>query len=143
MVSSLPSTSKMLFVWATLSILVAVSELSHTKLEREALLQSGWWSNSSTANYNSTTSDHCKWTGVNCNKAGSVTQITLHNNGTKRELDKFNFSCFPNLEHLSVLSGSLSGYIPSTIAALSKLNHLDLSGNNLTGEFPISIAIFC
>ncbi|KAK0583716.1 hypothetical protein LWI29_001943 [Acer saccharum] len=135
---SLLAAARILMVLAILAMsAVAVSEISSPrKLEKGALLQSGWWSNSSTANYNSTTSDHCKWTGVNCNKAGSVTQITLHNNGTKRELDKFNFSCFPSLEHLSVLSGSLSGYIPSTIAALSKLNHLDLSGNNLTGIIP-------
>ncbi|KAK0599933.1 hypothetical protein LWI29_009962 [Acer saccharum] len=136
MVSSLPSTSKMLFVWATLSILVAVSELSRTKLEREALLQSGWWSNTTTANL---TSDHCKWKSIICNKAGSITWITLHNNETKRELHRFNFSCFPNLEHLNVWSDTLSGSIPPTIAALSKLNYLHLSGNNLTGIIPKEI----
>ncbi|KAK2647533.1 hypothetical protein Ddye_015022 [Dipteronia dyeriana] len=32
--------------------------------------------------------------------------------------------------------GFTLGYIPSTIAALSKLNHLDLSGNNLSGIIP-------
>ncbi|KAK3227513.1 hypothetical protein Dsin_007375 [Dipteronia sinensis] len=135
---SLLAATRILMVLAILAMsAVAVSEISSPrKLEKGALLQSGWWSNSSTANYNSTTSDHCKWIGVNCNKAGSITRITLHDNGTKRELDKFNFSCFPNLEHLSVSSGSISGYIPSTIVALSKLNHLDLSGNNLTGIIP-------
>ncbi|KAK4834654.1 hypothetical protein QYF36_026259 [Acer negundo] len=126
---SLLAAARILVVLAILAMsAVAATEISSPrKLEKGALLQCGWWSNSSTANYNSTTSDHCKWTGVTCNKAGSVTRITLQNNGTKRELDKFNFSCFPNLENLSVSSD----YIPEELGNLKNLVSLDLSRNNI------------
>ncbi|KAI9152963.1 hypothetical protein LWI28_003655 [Acer negundo] len=158
---SLLAAARILVVLAILAMsAVAATEISSPrKLEKGALLQCGWWSNSSTANYNSTTSDHCKWTGVTCNKAGSVTRITLQNNGTKRELDKFNFSCFPNLENLSVSSdyipeelgnlknlvsldlsrNNIQGTIPHGLTKLTKLNYLILSSNQLSGQIPITI----
>ncbi|KAL5854996.1 hypothetical protein ACOSQ4_004798 [Xanthoceras sorbifolium] len=80
-----------------------------------SLVNSRWWWSDSMRNNNS---DHCKWTAITCNEAGSL-----------REL---NFSCFPNLEHFSARNSNLFGRITSEIGALSKLKFLDMGENNLT-----------
>ncbi|KAK9220986.1 hypothetical protein WN944_009410 [Citrus x changshan-huyou] len=86
---------------------VTASALSPIQLETKALLNTGWWNNSFwTANYSS---DHCKWTGIICNSAGSIIELDL--------------------------SGyDVAGSIPSEISALSKLQLLDLSLNGLTAK---------
>ncbi|KAJ0098711.1 hypothetical protein Patl1_22173 [Pistacia atlantica] len=127
-------TYRVVVIWATiLTCLVAInsSELSAIQLEKEALLNSTWWSKSSMTN---NASDHCEWDGIFCNSAGSITEIYLFGHEIRRELGQFNFSCFPNLEYLDLGSNNLSGRIPSQIGALSKLKTLYLNGNDLTGE---------
>ncbi|KAL5842424.1 hypothetical protein ACOSQ3_013027 [Xanthoceras sorbifolium] len=100
------------------------------QLEREALLSSGWWNNTCSSDHQ----HHCKWDGITCNSAASITKICLDNKSIKGELGHFNFSCFlQTLESFSVWRNNLSGNIPSQIAALSKLQRLDLGGNNLSG----------
>ena len=102
------------------------SESSAIRLEREALLKSGWWSNN--------ISRHCYWTGITCNPAGSITSISLYRTGLDGELGQFNFSCFQNLEHFDVWINNLSGIIPAQVGALSKLTYLDLGSNHFTGQ---------
>ncbi|KAH9790054.1 MDIS1-interacting receptor like kinase 2 [Citrus sinensis] len=116
------------------AVLTASDASSAIQLEREALLNSGWWNSSwATANY---TSDHCKWMGITCNSAGSIVEISsyeMDNNGNAAELSQFNFTCFPNLITFKISgTGFLSGRIPSEIGALSKLQVLNLSQNHLT-----------
>ena len=131
------------------AVVTASAASSAIKLEREALLNSGWWNSSrATANY---TSNHCKWIGITCNSAGSIVEISsweMDNNGIEAELSQFNFTCFPNLKIFRISRPSflyertpseigapfLSGRIPSEIGALSKLEGLDLSGGQLTGN---------
>ncbi|KAJ0099579.1 hypothetical protein Patl1_22169 [Pistacia atlantica] len=115
----------------TCNVAINNSELSTIQLEKEALLNSSWWSNSSMTN---NTSDHCKWVGIICNSAGSITTINLLQHEILGELRQFNFSCFPNLEFLDLGWNNLSGRIPSQIGALSKLIVLYLDGNDLTGK---------
>jgi hypothetical protein len=56
--------------------------------------------------------DHCSnWTGVTCDRAGVVTEISL-------------------------ASLNITGGVPSTVCDLKSLTRLDLSINNLTGGFP-------
>ncbi|KAH9790052.1 MDIS1-interacting receptor like kinase 2 [Citrus sinensis] len=123
------------------AVLTASDASSAIQLEREALLNSGWWNSSwATANY---TSDHCKWMGITCNSAGSIVEISsyeMDNNGNAAELSQFNFTCFPNLITFKISgTGFLSGRIPSEIGALSKLQVLNLSQNHLTGTIPSEI----
>lgn len=112
---------------------------SPVELEREALLGTGWWVNNwpPSGNY---TSYHCKWTGISCNSAGSVTGVSLlwyENDNIKGELGSFNFSCFPNLKSFKIHSNYLlSGSIPSEITALPMLQTLELPSNNLIGIIP-------
>ncbi|KAH9790050.1 MDIS1-interacting receptor like kinase 2 [Citrus sinensis] len=116
------------------AVLTASDASSALQLEREALLNSGWWNSSrATANY---TSDHCKWMGITCNSAGSIVEISsdeMDNNGNAAELSQLNFTCFPNLVTFRIWGTRfLSGRIPSETGALSRLKVLDLSYNRLT-----------
>ncbi|GAY66998.1 hypothetical protein CUMW_253250 [Citrus unshiu] len=119
-------------------------------LEREALLFTGWWYNNwaTSGNY---TSNHCKWTGVSCNSAGSVIGVSLlwyENDNIRGELGRFKFFCFPNLRkmgrlrnlvHLDLSDNYLWGYIPPTLGRLSKLENLHLSSNSLVGNIPSTL----
>ncbi|KAK0596646.1 hypothetical protein LWI29_017704 [Acer saccharum] len=110
------------------------SELSAIQLEREALLNSGWWNRSSTV-----TSDHCNWTGIACNVQGSINGIDLNNHGIQGKFNKFNLSCFPNLEILKLGTNHLSGSIQLQVGDLPKLRYIDLSENQLSGAIPQEI----
>ncbi|XP_068333092.1 MDIS1-interacting receptor like kinase 2-like [Pyrus communis] len=104
------------------------------ELEARALLASGWWSGH--------TNHLCEWPGITCNTAGSITEISLPPEfqlGDDGNFGKFNFSCFPNIVRLRLHARGLKGSIPSEIGTLSKLKHLDLSYNQITGYIPSSL----
>ncbi|KAF8399461.1 hypothetical protein HHK36_015326 [Tetracentron sinense] len=88
----------------------------------------------------STTSSPCKWFGITCNQAGSVTEINLSESFLYGKLDNFNFSSFPNLVRLSLTKITLYGAIPTHIGALSKLTHLNLSWNGISDKLPLALA---
>ena len=106
--------------------------------EARCLLQSGWWSGE---HYDNKT--HCDWSGVTCNHAGSVANISspfTYAYISERVLEIWNSSCFPNLVRLDLSRTGIEGTIPPAIGSLSKLTHLDLSGNRLIGQLPLSLA---
>ncbi|TXG48419.1 hypothetical protein EZV62_027713 [Acer yangbiense] len=121
------STSTVLLILWPIICVVAASELSAIQLERESLLNTGWWNTSSTL-----TSDHCNWTGIACNVQGSINGIDLNNHGIEGTLNKFNSSRFPNLEFLKLGSNHLNGSLQLQVGDLPKLYYLDLSRNQLT-----------
>ncbi|XP_057992559.1 MDIS1-interacting receptor like kinase 2 [Hevea brasiliensis] len=83
----------------------------------------------------------CNWFGIHCNKAGSVTNISLKDTGLKGTLQSFSFPSFPNLVWLNLSNNSFHGNIPSHISNLSKLNILDLSVNEISGSIPQEIGM--
>ncbi|XP_062030159.1 MDIS1-interacting receptor like kinase 2-like [Rosa rugosa] len=83
----------------------------------------------------------CIWTGISCNAAGSVTNITIASSGIQGMLHEFSFSSFPNLEYLDLSLNKLFDVIPPQISSLSKLLHLDLSNNQFFGRIPPEIGL--
>uniref|UniRef100_A0A2C9VIL7 non-specific serine/threonine protein kinase n=1 Tax=Manihot esculenta TaxID=3983 RepID=A0A2C9VIL7_MANES len=85
----------------------------------------------------------CNWSGIHCNKAGSVTNVSLINSGLKARLESLiiTFLSLTNLIDLNLSNNSLHGIIPSQIGYLSKLKFLDLSFNSITGSIPQEIGM--
>ncbi|KAB2063218.1 hypothetical protein ES319_A10G201500v1 [Gossypium barbadense] len=88
-------------------------------------------------------SNHCNWTGITCNNAGSITDMILIEYELKLRgtLHNLNFFYFPNLIWLNLRNNSLYGSIPSHIGNLSNLNFLDLAYNNFYGNIPSEIGL--
>ncbi|KAM7489837.1 hypothetical protein LguiB_027321 [Lonicera macranthoides] len=109
----------------------------NNKREYEALVSIPWWWNMSRS------TSHCKWDGIRCNKAGSVTYISCprhsYFDGEVR-MDELNLSSFQNLESLHLDDCGLKGTIPYEIGMLSKLTELVLYDNSLSGNVPSSLA---
>ncbi|XP_072065837.1 MDIS1-interacting receptor like kinase 2-like isoform X2 [Arachis hypogaea] len=113
---------------------VIVSKLSHLDEEANALILSGWWSNQHNI------SNRCSWPGIQCNNAGSITEITspprenndssLASQGRSTGID---FSVFSNLVHLDLSEMGLYGF-PKGLSSLNKLKFLNLSHNKLKDE---------
>ncbi|KAM6573562.1 hypothetical protein CsatA_017642 [Cannabis sativa] len=133
-----------IFVGHTNTIFLVQASLNDNPKEVVSLLLNGWCSHQDSV-YNAT--QYCKWYGITCDPAGHITQITLscYNDygycypTESWSLEKFNWSCFPNLVRLNLAPAVINGVIPSEIGTLSKLTHLDLSHNGLTGHVPLSI----
>ncbi|KAJ8772108.1 hypothetical protein K2173_027285 [Erythroxylum novogranatense] len=89
---------------------------------------------------NSNVTSPCKWRGITCNDAESVTIINLAYTGLRGTLQDLDISSFPNLLRLDLKFNKLTGTIPSSIGVLSKLQFLDLSTNSFHGTLPLSLA---
>ncbi|KAK9116754.1 hypothetical protein Sjap_015701 [Stephania japonica] len=92
-------------------------------------------------NYNTLSNNTpCVWKGITCNRMGRVVRIELQSLGLVRgNIEKFNFSSFPDLVHFALIGNSLYGSIPPHIGNLLKLTLLDLSYNDLSGAIPSQI----
>ncbi|KAF3457541.1 hypothetical protein FNV43_RR02199 [Rhamnella rubrinervis] len=97
--------------------------------------------NSTSPSTNSSHSSCCQWIGIVCNEFGSVTEINLTSSNLKGTLQYFNFSFFPNLLSFNLSINSLYGSIPSQISNLSRVTHLDLGWNQLSGNIPFEIGM--
>jgi Leucine-rich repeat (LRR) protein len=76
------------------------------------------WKNTSSNTTASTPFTHCDWAGVTCNVNSQVTALSFQN-----------FNIF--------------NPIPASICSLKNLTYIDLSYNNLTGEFPAAVLYGC
>jgi len=124
-----------IFVSST-GLVAALDDSALLASEGKALLESGWWSH-----YRNLTSHRCKWTGIVCDRAGSIIDISPPPEFVKvgNKFGKMNFSCFSNLARLHLANHELSGSIPPQISILPQLTYLNLSSNNLAGELPSSL----
>jgi hypothetical protein len=82
-----------IFVSST-GLVAALDDSALLASEGKALLESGWWSH-----YRNLTSHRCKWTGIVCDRAGSIIDISPPPEFVKvgNKFGKMNFSCFSNL----------------------------------------------
>ncbi|OMO58857.1 hypothetical protein COLO4_34357 [Corchorus olitorius] len=136
----------MVGIWITIAVLSTTIFVSASlESEANALLHSGWWNEYSIRN---DTSQRCRWPGITCNKAGSITKIypAVGNYWVGRELQKLNFSAFPNLVSLHLGNQGLYGSIPSEIGPipsgfglLTNLTHLQMSENSFDGGISAEI----
>ncbi|GMN40982.1 hypothetical protein TIFTF001_010196 [Ficus carica] len=107
-------------------------------LPSQSILDS--WIVSEAHNISHTLPSPCKWYGITCNNAGSVTEINLSFKDLNGSLENLDFSSFPNLLRLDLKFNNLTGTIPTNIGLVSKLQFLDLSSNSLNGPLPLSLA---
>ncbi|KAL5563793.1 hypothetical protein UlMin_033540 [Ulmus minor] len=131
-----PTTLLFIFTCLPTHLVVTASQSSKLALQREqkALLQSRWWDDYA----NNKSVSYCRWPGITCNHAGSVTQICLHHY-IESYLSDLSLSSFPNLVRLDLFRAGLFGSVPTEIGNLSKLTHLNLSSNSLEGQLPLSL----
>ncbi|XP_048129009.1 MDIS1-interacting receptor like kinase 2-like [Rhodamnia argentea] len=111
-----------------------------TRAEADALRRSGWWPHSVTSN---TSVSHCEWPGIVCDDSGSVASIdklagSCNGCWDGGNFSSMNFSLLPNLGFLRLPDNGLAGIVPRQLCELP-LWYLDLSGNNLNGEFPLCL----
>ncbi|TPX64167.1 hypothetical protein CcCBS67573_g08482 [Chytriomyces confervae] len=81
--------------------------------------------------------DCCTITGITC-QDGRIVELNLGGTGLKGTLP--DFSKLTELVNLRLQANSLTGTIPSTIGAMTKLTIIDIGLNGLTGEIPSSIS---
>ncbi|KAF6140638.1 hypothetical protein GIB67_013931 [Kingdonia uniflora] len=85
------------------------------------------------------TSSHCEWLGISCNRDGSVIVMNLTGLGLKGTLNSLNFSAFQNLARFDLSNNTMFATIPAQIGDLSKLSVLRFSKNQFSGSIPSEI----
>ncbi|RDX73704.1 MDIS1-interacting receptor like kinase 2, partial [Mucuna pruriens] len=126
-----------LFLQGVIANTMVASNSSSKNEEQEAMLRSRWREGRNISEY-------CKWSGIVCNEAQSVTEISTRKYfyipPTEAYIQNFNVTAFPNLIRLDLSGLGLKGNIPSEISSLKKLIYLDLSFNCLQGDLPSSLS---
>lgn len=84
--------------------------------------------------------NHCNWTGIICNSAGSVSVIDLSGKRLTGTLAEFDFSLLSNLNNFTVGNNNFTGSIPPDIEKMIDLQYLDFSYNHLNGFIPYQVS---
>ncbi|XP_050369381.1 tyrosine-sulfated glycopeptide receptor 1-like [Argentina anserina] len=93
----------------------------------------------SSTSLNWSSNDCCNWEGITCNTAGRVTHLLLPSKGLQGSISS-SLGNLTKLSHLNLSHNSLSGSLePELFLSLDHLEILDLSYNLLTGELPLSL----
>ncbi|XP_009783572.1 leucine-rich repeat receptor-like protein kinase PXL1 [Nicotiana sylvestris] len=88
----------------------------------------------------SSSSVHCKWTGVLCNSKGFVDNLDLSNmNLSGRVSDQI--QGLKSLSSLNLCCNDFSTALPKSLANLTSLKSIDVSQNNFVGKFPSGLGM--
>ncbi|KAK4787491.1 hypothetical protein SAY86_011324 [Trapa natans] len=78
----------------------------------------------------------CGFSGVTCNRNGSVQELDLSNQQLTGRLPLESICKLPSLEKLALGFNGLHGPVPTEVKTCVKLQYLDLGNNLFTGAFP-------
>jgi len=88
--------------------------------------------------WESSAASPCKWNGITCNTAGSVTEINLESNGLSGPIPSSAICGLKSLTGVHLGFNSLHGNIPDgQWNNCSQLETLSLTSNLLTGTLPL------
>lgn len=82
------------------------------------------------------------WPGIICDSGGNIVELRLQNAGLTGRLPITFGKGLEELRKLDLSNNYLSGPIPATFTAMSKLQFIDISNNYFHGSLPQSIAEF-
>jgi len=80
----------------------------------------------------------CKWSGIFCDSAGSVSVIFLVDENLKGAIPS-EISLLVDLDVINLSLNEIAGTIPPDLGNLTKLTDLSLLGNALSGSLPIEL----
>ncbi|KAB8086551.1 hypothetical protein EE612_009899, partial [Oryza sativa] len=86
---------------------------------------------------NSSSFSHCNWAGIGC-RNGHVTSLSFHNFQIANPIPA-SICSLKNLKYLDLSYNNLTGDFPTVLYNCSALQFLDLSYNELTGNLPDNI----
>ncbi|KAH0452833.1 hypothetical protein IEQ34_017157 [Dendrobium chrysotoxum] len=143
MPANFPPPSRRFLLLLLLSIYVTRAKLQtvSSEAEKRTLLQiKGDFGNPPSLDSwnNSTLTNLCKWTGIQCDAYGSVSQISLPNQNIAGQLPPSMCNLI-NLTVLDLNNNSISGVFPTLLYNCSSLRYLDISQNLLVGNLPNDI----
>ncbi|KAG2675427.1 hypothetical protein I3760_12G004500 [Carya illinoinensis] len=108
------------------------------QLDRNSLLSLLLDSSNSTP-FNRSSNNCCHWEGISCDHKGRVTHIWLPSKGLKGSISP-SLGNLTRLSHLNLSHNSLTGLLPTGLFTfLNQLRVLDLSYNHLGGQLPSGI----
>ncbi|GER43157.1 leucine-rich receptor-like protein kinase family protein [Striga asiatica] len=81
----------------------------------------------------------CNWTGVACDRRGSVVSVSLPSASLAGPFP-IELCCLPSLSNLSLSDNNINGTLPLAISSCRSLVYLDLSENLLVGPLPPTLA---
>ena len=82
--------------------------------------------------------DCCKWEGITCRQDSMVTKVMLASRGLEGHISE-SLGNLTRLQHLNLSFNDLTWQIPESICDLTDLEVLDLSSNHLTGAIPAAL----
>ncbi|KAJ0980380.1 hypothetical protein J5N97_008635 [Dioscorea zingiberensis] len=111
---------------------------AETELQILLHLKTSLGINTTTPGFESWSSDHspCNYSGILCDSRNSVTEINLNRRGIYGKIPFQSVCQLHSLSKLDFGSNNITGELTADIRNCTKLQHLDLASNTLTGTVP-------
>lgn len=134
----LPLPKMPLFLPILLLSLLNGGEASDPELNILLDLKSSLGITNSTTGFESwiPTNPLCRFSGISCDPSGSISKIILSNRGISGTIPFDSVCTLPSLFNLSLAHNNLAGKLTAGIRNCTRLQFLDLSFNQFTGEVP-------